>query len=73
MLDDRAFAKLVAYLERVPALEAPIGRGSEPDGTWWVKFSLDLTHELAWNVVQEFGHVLNYLSLDLISDEVQQP
>ena len=64
MLDDRAFAKLLAYLERVPALVAPIGRGSEPDGTWWVKFSLDLTHELAWNVVQEFGHVLNYLSLE---------
>lgn len=31
---------------------------------WWVKFSLDIHHPLAWNVVQEFGHILNYLSLD---------
>ena len=29
-----------------------------------MKFSLDITHPLAWNVVQEFGHVLNYLSVE---------
>jgi len=28
-----------------------------------VKFSIDLDHPLAWNVVQELGHVLNYLSV----------
>lgn len=40
--------------------------GSEIDGKgdWWVKFSLDTRHPLAWRVVQELGHVLNYLSLD---------
>jgi hypothetical protein len=64
MLDDRAFAKLLAYLERVPALVKPIGHGSELDGTWWVKFSLDIRHSLAWHVVQELGHVLNYMSLE---------
>jgi hypothetical protein len=31
---------------------------------WWVKFAIDIDHELAWRVVQEFGHVLNYVSLD---------
>lgn len=62
MLDDRSFGKLLAYLRRVPALEEPISHGSD-DTSWWVKFSLDLDHELAWHVVQEFGHVLNYLSL----------
>ena len=64
MLDDRAFAKLLVYLERVPALVKPIGHGSQQDGTWWVKFSLDIRHSLAWNVVQELGHVLNYMSLE---------
>ncbi len=29
-----------------------------------MKFSLDTTHPLAWRVVQELGHVLNYLSND---------
>ena len=30
---------------------------------WWVKFSLDTDHPLAWRVVQELGHVLNQLSI----------
>lgn len=30
---------------------------------WWLKFSLDKQHPLAWNVVQELAHVLNYLSV----------
>jgi hypothetical protein len=29
-----------------------------------VKFSLDIDHKLAWNVVQELGNVLNYLSIN---------
>jgi hypothetical protein len=31
---------------------------------WWCKFALDIKHPLAWRVVQELGHVLNYLSLE---------
>ena len=34
------------------------------DGNWWVKLSIDIGHALAWSVVQEFGYVLNFLSLD---------
>jgi hypothetical protein len=34
------------------------------DGNWWIKFAIDLDHKLAWNVVQELGHILNYVSLD---------
>ncbi len=30
---------------------------------WWLKFSIDIKDELAWNVVQELGFVLNYISL----------
>jgi hypothetical protein len=65
---DQQFHKLIAYLVRIPSVETnatPLqgfGSGLE-NGTWWVKFSIDLEHALAWNVVQELGHVLNYLSV----------
>ena len=63
MADDREFDTLVAYLKRVPAIDSSwVGKGHLSEGGWWVKFSLDIRHALAWNVVQEFGHVLNYLS-----------
>ena len=29
-----------------------------------MKFGIDIDHPLAWNVVQEFGCVLNYLSVN---------
>lgn len=67
--DDPRFEPLLALLERLPAVDLPagrrsIGRGRLPDGEWWVKFSLDTKHELAWRVVQELGHVLNSLSAE---------
>ncbi|NEO83014.1 MAG: hypothetical protein F6J87_01960 [Spirulina sp. SIO3F2] len=62
-MDDRAFTKLTNYLSRIPAIETPIAHGADSTG-WWVKFSIDIDHELAWQVVQELGHVLNYLSLN---------
>lgn len=64
IVDDRAFTKLVDYLERIPAVSPPIGHGIGEDGRWWVKFAIDIEHPLAWNVVQELGHVLNYLSIE---------
>jgi hypothetical protein len=64
MSDDRAFQSLEAYLASVPAVQQPFGHGHESDGAWWIKFSLDIEHPLAWHVVQEMGHVLNYLSID---------
>lgn len=63
------FHKLLAFLSRVPAIEtndtplAGFGSGLD-DGVWWVKFSIDINHKLAWHVVQELAHVLNYLSLN---------
>lgn len=64
MKEDIAFQTLEAFLGEVPAIEKPFDRGFEPDGTWWMKFSIDITHSLAWNVVQELGHVMNYLSVN---------
>ena len=63
-MDQSDFVGLLEYLARVPAMQVPIGKGQLEGGGWWVKFSLDISHPLAWNVVQELGHVLNYLSLD---------
>ncbi len=57
------FAELETYLCRVPGITGPVGKGRSENGNWWVKFSIDIDHPLAWNVVQEFGNVLNYLSV----------
>ena len=62
------FANLIGFLRRIPAMEANdtpgggFGSGVD-DGAWWVKFSINVNHPLAWNAVQELGHVLNYLSI----------
>ena len=31
---------------------------------WWLKFGIDINSKIAWTVVQELGHILNYLSVD---------
>lgn len=63
------FESLIAFIEKLPAIELPagrksIGKGVFDNGNWWVKFSIDTTHPLAWRHVQELGHVLNYVSID---------
>ncbi|GAB6140530.1 hypothetical protein JCM14076_12590 [Methylosoma difficile] len=63
-MTDPSFSKLTEFLKKVPAIYGAIGSGKGEDGRWWVKFSIDINHPLAWHTVQEFGHVLNYLSLD---------
>jgi hypothetical protein len=62
-MDQRAFATLESFLRRVPGIRSPISFGSDEHG-WWGKFHIDIDHRLAWNVVQEFGQVLNYLSIE---------
>jgi hypothetical protein len=63
------FGKLIDFLARVPAVEINdtpsrgIGSGQN-DGDWWVKFTIDIDHDLAWHTVQEFGAILNYLSVE---------
>jgi hypothetical protein len=63
------FDALIEFLEKLPAIDLPAGRksighGVFENGNWWVKFSLETEHPLAWRHVQEIGHVLNYLSLN---------
>jgi len=69
MPESERLGPLLAFLERLPAIDLPAGRKSiaakiTDDGRWWVKFSLDTNHRLACRVVQELGHVLNYLSIE---------
>lgn len=65
---DLGFHKLLTFLARIPAVhtnDTPwggFGSGMNDVG-WWVKFSLDIDHSLAWSAVQEIGYVLNELSL----------
>lgn len=62
------FGTLIGFLSRIPAVETNdtpsrgFGSGSE-ERAWWVKFSIDIDHDLAWHAVQELGCVLNYLSV----------
>lgn len=53
---------LLQFLDRVPALSVLSSATDAP--RWWVKLRIDVEHPLAWRVVQELGHVLNYLSTE---------
>ncbi|MDM7921186.1 MAG: hypothetical protein QUS14_02710 [Pyrinomonadaceae bacterium] len=64
MGDNRDFDRLESFLKLVPAIVGEIGKGRFENGNWWVKFAIDVDHPLAWSVVQEFGCVLNYISLN---------
>ncbi|MEO7493932.1 MAG: hypothetical protein ABIT83_02805 [Massilia sp.] len=63
MDEDLAFRTLEDYLSKVPAIVKPFGRGFDEEGEWWLKFAIDIENPLAWRVVQELGHVLNYVSI----------
>lgn len=64
MSSDAAIDSLADLLQRVPAISMHIGRGWAEDGNWWVKFQIEIGHPLAWRVVQELAHVLNYVSIN---------
>jgi hypothetical protein len=64
MKKELAFQTLESYLARIPAVVQPFGNGVEDDGSWWIKFAIDIDNPLAWHAVQELGHVLNYLSIN---------
>src|SRR5262245_33985727 len=58
------FESLEKFLLSVPGINEPIGKGISESGLWWVKFVIDIDHTLAWRVVQEFAHVLNYIAVE---------
>jgi hypothetical protein len=58
---------------RVPGIKAPVAFGQNDEGFWWMKFQIDLHHPLAWHVVQELGHVINYLSINELLPTIFYP
>ncbi|MFK7984029.1 MAG: hypothetical protein AB8G86_28895 [Saprospiraceae bacterium] len=63
-MDNRAFNSVIEYLEKIPSINSPIATGSDEKGFWWIKFQIDISNPYAWNVVQELGCVINYISLN---------
>ncbi|WP_197056888.1 hypothetical protein [Cellulophaga sp. Hel_I_12] len=63
-LEEEGFKTLIEYLEKVPSLKKPISFNLEDNGFWWVKFKLDIKHPLVWNVIQELGCIVNYISVN---------
>lgn len=58
------FNELENFIAKLPGVRLPIGKDRTKEGLWWIKFQFDVNHPLAWRVVQELGHVVNYLSLN---------
>ena len=62
-MNEISFDGLNQFLKKVPSIKESISNGID-ENAWWLKFQVDIEHPLAWNVVQELGYVLNYLSLE---------
>lgn len=58
------FTRLEQFFAKVPCIQAEriIASGDDGAHSWWFKFSIDIHNPIAWQAVQELGHVLNYLS-----------
>ena len=63
-MTDINFKELLDFIRKIPAINNEVWTGSYEDKNWWIKFSIDIENNLAWNVIQELGHIINYLSLD---------
>jgi len=59
-----SFERLHQFFCKVPSVQEAriMAHGADGEHAWWFKFSIDVEHPLAWQTVQELGHVLNYLS-----------
>lgn len=59
--DEADLAPMRDLLERVPGV-AYLGGGGSVDRGWWASFDIDIEHPLAWQVVQQLSHVLNFVA-----------
>ncbi len=53
---------LVDFISQIPAVGQTISSESDEEGRWFIKFQIDIHHQLAWRVVQELSNVVNLLS-----------
>lgn len=58
------FDRLYEYFCKVPSVQKNMidAYGTDGQHAWWFKFQINIEHPLAWQTVQELGHVLNYIS-----------
>ena len=62
-MSEISFERLHQFLQSSKCTRSPYyGSWADGEHAWWFKFSIDVEHALAWQTVQELGHVLNYLS-----------
>ncbi len=53
---------LIKYLEQLPGVHVMSSKITN-DAYWWIKITIDIKNEFAWNVIQELAFVLNYVSI----------
>ena len=58
------FDNLQSALERIPAVSSVLSHGPDSYRQWWVELTIDIDSKIAWNIVQEISHILNYASYD---------
>ena len=63
-VSDLSFDRLHQFFCKVPSIQEALidAYGSDGQHAWWFKFQINVEHPLAWQTVQELGHVLNYIS-----------
>lgn len=63
-MTDLSFDRLHQFFCKVPSVQEAFidAYGSDGQHAWWFKFQINIEHPLAWQTVQELGHVLNYIS-----------
>jgi hypothetical protein len=57
----KRLAKLIGTL---PGVKGPVAHNASDQWFWWVKFTIDTRHALAWHVIQRLGYVFNYYSIE---------
>ena len=63
-MENSFFNELIGFMTKIPGVEGSFGKGLFENRNWWVKFTINIDHKLAWQVVQEIGFVANYLSIE---------
>lgn len=53
---------LVNFISTIPGVTI-ISSNKTYDHKWWIKLNIDLTHSLAWTVIQYLEFIFNYISL----------
>jgi hypothetical protein len=63
-VSDLSFDRLHQFFSKVPSVQQSFidSYGTDGKHSWWFKFQINIEHDLAWQTVQELGHVLNYIS-----------